>query len=559
MTRRLLFAIAAFVLLLLAWKLPTGWYDTLPRQADTPPLPFRGVSLLRATFLVESIVFFLLAISNWTYRQIPLAKLLSLPLKAEPASDLSRRNASLAVVILTLVAILLRAYHLGSDLWLDEITPVMDYVPMPFVQVVGSYLRTNNHLLNTILVKLSIGMFGESEWSIRFPAMLLGAATIPAFYWLARVVLSRWASVAATAVLATSYHHVFFSQNSRGYSAYLFFAIVTAGLLIRALSDDKSWRWILYIIAMVLGFASLAHMAFVFAAHVLVAAVAAVQVRRRSGSSAALVRRLLMVFGAAGFLSFQLYAAPLPEMYAVITHLYVREATGYAPFSREFLHELIIGVAAGFGGIIPAMIIAIIGFAGIAYLFRKNWLVTSMLALPPILTAGFLLVRGLSFSPRFFLLLVPLGILTIMALAEAGNKPRHAALFGAVVSIASLVSLVSYYRTPKQSYRSAIRYLESTRTSDDKVVVVYAAEGGIRYYLRRTGARDTAAYTYARTVPKFDSAVSNPQTKLVVTTFPRVLHADLPDVYHHIEREWRAKQVFPATIGDGEITVWERK
>jgi uncharacterized membrane protein len=59
-------------------------------------------------------------------------------------------------------------------------------------------------------------------------------------------------------VLAVSYHHIFFSQNARGYSAALFFALATSGLLIRALWDDRGWRWCLYVAAMVLGFASLA-------------------------------------------------------------------------------------------------------------------------------------------------------------------------------------------------------------------------------------------------------------------------------------------------------------
>jgi hypothetical protein len=225
----------------------------------------------------------------------------------------------------------------------------------------------------------------------------------------------------------------------------------------------------------------------------------------------------------------------------------------------EFLRELVRGLSAGFGGVVPTMILAVVGALGTAFLFRKNWLVTSVLALPLILTAGFLLVRGLSFSPRFFLLVLPLGILTVLALAEAGGKPRPAAIVGALVSVASLLSLVKYYRIPKQSYRSAVRYLEQTKRPGEKVLVVYAAEGGTRYYVRRTAPADTARYEYARTLARFDSLAAGDEPKLLLTTFPRVLHADLPDVYQRIEHDWRPRRVFPATIGDGEITVWERK
>jgi hypothetical protein len=570
MKRRLLLGVAALALLLLAWKLPTAWYDSLPRQEETPPLLFRGVDLLRLTFLVEAIVFAWLAMVDWRYERISLSE--RLPREATNAAfDLSSANARILVIVLTVVAAFLRTYHLGSDLWLDEISPVVDYGPMPVVQVMGSYLRTNNHLLNTLLFKLSIGMFGESESAIRLPAVLFGIATIPALYWLARTILSRWASVGAAAILAASYHHVFFSQNARGYSAYLFFAIVATSLLIRALWDDKPWYWIIYVIAMVLGFASLANTAFVFAGHVLVAAAAVIRVRRGGGNGIALARRLIIVFAAAGFLSFQIYAAPLPEMYAVISHLYVREATGFAPFSMEFISEIARGLAAGFGGIVPAIVLVVIGLAGIAFLFVRNPYVASALALPPVLTAVFLLARGLSFSPRFFLLLIPLAALTLMTIAEMSwvwppssrsiksiGHPRRAGIVGLCLAFASLFTLPAYYRVPKQPYRAAIQYIERVRTPGEPVIVVYAASTGIKYYTRRLGIPGARPYQYARKLADFDSLTRAGNT-LVVTTFPRTIRADLPEVFRELSNDWRPEKVFPATIGGGEITVWSKR
>jgi hypothetical protein len=569
MKRRVFLFVAGILLLLVAWRLPTAWYDTLPRAPGTPPLPFRGVELLRLTFLFEALVFFWLAARNWTFKPIPLSERLTLPLRNDAPEDLSRSSALIALAIVTLVALLLRTYHLGSDLWLDEITPIVDYGHMPFVQVIGSYLRTNNHLLNTLLIKLMIGLFGEREWAVRLPAMLFGVATVPALYWLARLALSRWASVAAAAVLAVSYHHILFSQNARGYSAYVFFAVLTAGLLIRCLTDDRLWRWAAYAIAMLFGFASLAHMAFVFASHAIIGGVAVVMIRKRGGSGLPLLRRLAVVLGIAGFLSFQLYSAPLPEMYAVITHLYVTGGTGYSPGSAEFLREIVRGVSAGFGGIAPTLVVALAGAAGLAILFRLSWLLTLALALPPILTALFLAVRGLSFSPRFFLLLLPLGILTVLAAAEmswtrlrtAGHTthPRRAAIVGVLLVVVSVLTLPHYYSVPKQSYRSAIAYLERIRQPEERVVVVYAAEGGFRYYTRRPTVHDPVAYHYARTLATFDSLTAAPRSAIVVTTLPHVLRGDLPALAAEIDRDWAPVRIFPATIGGGEITVWKRK
>src|SRR6476619_3173771 len=107
MKRRIILFIAAGALLLLAWKLPTGWYDSLPRQPDTPPLPFRGVDLLRLTFLVESIVCFALALIGWRYSGLSPSERLRLE-RSEPLYDLSRSAAATSVVVITLIAAFLR-------------------------------------------------------------------------------------------------------------------------------------------------------------------------------------------------------------------------------------------------------------------------------------------------------------------------------------------------------------------------------------------------------------------------------------------------------------------
>jgi len=561
MKRLVLYGAAALVVLIIAWQLPTAWYYSLPRDPDTPALPFSGVNLLRVTFVLEATLLAVLAATKWTWQSIAQDELLAVR-RPESSSDLSRSHELIAVAMITLVAIVLRSYRLGSDLWLDEITPIVDYGHMPVVQVMGSYLRTNNHLLNTLFTRISIGAFGESEWSIRLPAVLFGVATIPVFYWVARLALSRWASVAAAAVLAVSYHHIFFSQNARGYSAALFFALATSGLLIRALGDDKKSRWLLYALCMLLGFASLAQTAFVFAAHVIVGVISVMLIRKRGGSGAPLVRRLAIVFGITGFVSFQLYATPLPEMYAVIPHLYVREATGFAPFSLVFFREIVRGATSGLGGVVPTFVFLIVSAAGTVFLVRANWSLAAALGLPPVLTALFLLARGLSFSPRFFLLLLPLGILASLAVAEspAMKHPRRAVLLAALFAVASLISLRRYYSTPKQPYREALAFLEQTRQPGEKFLIIYAAEQGFRYYVPKVAASDRDAYEYVRTLPSFDSLISQTRANdRVVTTFPRVLHADIPELANRIEGEWRPQHLFPATIGDGEITIWEKK
>ena len=86
---------------------------------------------------------------------------------------------------------------------LDEISPIVDYTRLSAAQVIGSYLRSNNHLMNTLLLKASISIFGENEWSVRLPAVTFGVLGIPALYWVARLGLSRVASLGAALLFAT--------------------------------------------------------------------------------------------------------------------------------------------------------------------------------------------------------------------------------------------------------------------------------------------------------------------------------------------------------------------
>src|SRR5438045_7994859 len=109
--------------------------------------------------------------------------------------DIQRSTSLWLLVAITAGALALRLIRLNADLWLDEITPIFDYGQMPVLYIVTTYISSNNHLLNTLMVKLAIAFFGEQEWAIRLPAVLFGVATIPAIFWVLRFVLSICGSI----------------------------------------------------------------------------------------------------------------------------------------------------------------------------------------------------------------------------------------------------------------------------------------------------------------------------------------------------------------------------
>lgn len=563
---------------LVAWQMSSGWYETLPRQEGLPQPPVNGVTLLRVILLIEAATLALVSVLGWRVAPLPLASRLSGHQDRDDPNDLSSRHANLWLLLIVALAVGLRLYRLDADLWIDEISPINDYMSMSVPQIIGSYVRSNNHLLNTVFVKGMIALFGEHAWSVRLPAVLFGVAGVPVMYWCARLTLSRRAALGAALLLAVSYHHIFFSQNARGYSAYLFLSMLSTRVLIDGLREDRLRSWAVYVGATVLGFASLLNTAFVLAAQGLVALAVIWQVHRRHDDAGPLLRRVLMVFGLAGLLSAQLYAVALPDVYVVISNVYSTQSTGFVLFSWEFVREMVRGVSAGFGSgaLIAAIVFLAVAAAGTLAVVRRAWALAWMFILPGILTTAFLIARQLTLSPRFFLLWLPFAMLTAVVALEVSfgwfwraRGARRAAPFAtaAVValSLLSVVSLRRYYAIPKQPYRAAIAYAERERGPDDLVVVVYLAKLGVAYY----GAKDQVPlaehYRFVRTVAALDSALGEWATQhpdgevWLVTTFERALTMDLPELNDRVQAGWTVQQRFDGTMGDGGVNVWHER
>jgi hypothetical protein len=188
------------------------------------------------------------------------------------------------------------------------------------------------------------------------------------------------------------------------------------------------------------------------------------------------------------------------------------------------------------------------------------------------LTAVYLIASGASFSPRFFLLGLPFAMLSVaqglFSLSERiadrleKSRKRFAPALGTALALigcaVSLASLRHYYSVPKQSYRASIEYLEELLKPDGIAVVIYIAEGGYSFYGPHYGLEEGKNCFYARTPAAFEKTLAEHrgQRIFLVTTFARILRITFPDINDRISREWVPARTFPATVGDGEVTVW---
>lgn len=96
---------------------------------------------------------------------------------------------------------------------------------------VFTYVIPNNHVLHSILVKLSTSILGAHPWSIRLPALLFGVLSIVLVFCATRCFGGR--GLFAAAVVATNPYMILFSTNARGYSLLVcfFLALVVVGWL----------------------------------------------------------------------------------------------------------------------------------------------------------------------------------------------------------------------------------------------------------------------------------------------------------------------------------------
>jgi hypothetical protein len=476
-----------------------------------------------------------------------------------------------AVAVLTAAALALRLHHADSDLWIDEIVNLELFRAMPPLHVLAAFSIANNHPLSTLLVKAMSALAGDREWALRLPAILFGAATVPALWAASRRALGPIGAVAAALLLAVSYHHVFFSQNARGYSAHLFFAVLAAALLPRAMRDGGAARWVAYGASLVAGVAVILHGFFVMAGHAV--ALAADAVVGGGGARASRLREGAWAVAVAAWTGLHLLALAIPDAVRSIGGVYHSRAMGYRLFSLEHVQELTRGLSAGAGagGALAAHVFHALGAAGLVRAYRADRLAVGALLGPLVVMAAFVVAGGLNVTPRTFLIALPLGIVcglaSVQAVADAvaARRPAEArartaaAIVGlavAVLAAASVSALPRYYAAPKQDFRGAIRSVLAERRPGDRVLAVYLSRIGVRYYGPGLGLVEGRDIVAVHSAAEIDAEkASHPGARLVaIVTLARANRLEYPDLDARL-RGFRVLRSFRGTLGDGDVTV----
>lgn len=466
-------------------------------------------------------------------------------------------NDRTVIILITILALLLRAWGANSDLWLDEIATLVSDMRSPPSDILTHYRSANQHVLNSLLGNLSIRLLGESAWTVRLPAILFGVATVPAFFALARRVTGRREALFGTLFLAIAYHAIWFSQNARGYSAMIFFTVVSTTLLLRRLDGRNGSRvldWSLFALCGALGMLSLLNYAFVLVGQFLAAATMLATARQWRAISGLILPGMIVVA-----LTLLGYWMMLPEMVAYY-------AGGGAEMGWQDPLHFATALVKGLTGSLPAMAVPafLIGLVvviagGLSYL-REQLLIP----LVPVLaaTANLVALALLDFGayPRSFLYVLPFAVLILMRgafrtgellrqwLSDRRSPPGLDYLLPALVLVGALAMLPHLYRYPKQDYTGALAYARSHAAPGGAIAAVgYLAYGYQAYY-----APDLAFPVNAAAL---DALRASGNEVWVLYSFTRDMHRHFPDIYDDIKAKFRLQKVFPGTLGDGDIYV----
>lgn len=460
------------------------------------------------------------------------------------------------LALLTALAVLLRIPGLNDGLWWDEIRTLVDSVRHPLSRIVTEFPRDNQHTLYSVLAHLSIGVFGEHPWSLRLPAMLIGVATVSALYFFAREFVGRTEALLAGLLLAAAYHHVWFSQNARGYTTLAFLTLISSWLLLRGLRRGRVSDWIGYAVAAALGVYVHLTMVFLVVSH---AILCVAHLGLPLGSERLRRWRLPAVgFVLAGILSLLLYAPVLLQVQGAV----VAESSPPAGASSgSALMELLRGLRIGLGSMVGLLIgLGLFAFGLVSY-FKQSKLVLGLFLLPGLLTAAAMMVLHRPVRPRFFFFLAGFGLLVAVRGAlefgrwlshRSGGGPSRVSSPGialvVVLSLLSVSAIAIESRYPKQDFEGAMRFVETSKAAGEPVVTA----GGARYPY---SAYYRPGWEGVGSLEELQAVRSRGRPVWVLFTLKAYIAGDAPDLMRMLDAECKVARVFPGTLRDGEVTV----
>ncbi len=146
----------------------------------------------------------------------------------------------------------LRIYHLGyKGLWGDEIGQVFAANSGNISNVLSGAAHHLSPPLDYIILHFFLN-FGISDFIVRLPSAIFGMLSIILIYYISKTLFGPKEGLISAFLLAISPMHIFYSQEARMYSLFVFLSLLSLLFFIKAINDDSMLTWIGFIISNIL-------------------------------------------------------------------------------------------------------------------------------------------------------------------------------------------------------------------------------------------------------------------------------------------------------------------
>lgn len=312
-----------------------------------------------------------------------------------------------------------RAYFLSQPMRGDEAYTFLTYVNSG-PRALFDYSAPNNHVLNTLLIKLTTVLFGSSPASIRIPAFIAGVAAIILVFYVSRS-LTKTPNAGLFAAVTTALfpYLILYSTNARGYTLVVMLSLVIAWIGLRFSANPSKWGVFWLALFSALGMFAIPIMLFPIAG-IFIWLLALLLLQRTPLK--AVLRQFIFPFGLLTGLFTAIFYLPVVivsgGLAPIISNKFVKPQTldvffsGLLPQLQKVFEELSRDIP--LAALVLILVFVILGF--VSAIKMRNW---ALLLLVPCLflgAASILLVQHAIPYARTWIYLIPF----MLILADAG-------------------------------------------------------------------------------------------------------------------------------------------
>ena len=177
--------------------------------------------------------------------------------------DEKREYLFLSAVML--VALAYRLYAIQKPITYDEAYNYLAFIRGSFIKTMTDYHLPNNHIFLSLILNLTIRLFGDAQWVLRMPTLIFGILMIPTTYGFGKRFYGKYAGLLAAVGVASFPELVHYSSIFRGYILVALFTLLAFNLADDLRREKNRFGWGVLTLILVLGLYTVPTMLFPFA------------------------------------------------------------------------------------------------------------------------------------------------------------------------------------------------------------------------------------------------------------------------------------------------------